>query len=148
MTYIPKDYWMICDHCGGKFRRSEMRKQWTGSWTCVEYCWTPRHPQDFVKTKPDNPTVPVARPDVIQTVAETTLNGALSAGALSATLTSDPGLSDGDSVGIVMDNSIVFWTFIDGDPAASVITLGSPLHFAAASGNTVYLPTINNENWQ
>lgn len=147
MVHIPKDYWMICDRCGGKFRRSEMREEWTGLWVCKRGCWETQHPQDFVESVPDDPSVPVSRPDVVQSVGETTLNGALSVFASSATLTSVSGLEDEHPVGIVLDNDTVHWTFIDGDPVGSVIALGSVLPSAAADGNTVYLPSLNNESW-
>ena len=58
--YIPGNYWMICDRCGFKTRRSDMRKTWDNLWVCKDD-WEPRHPQDFVKAKYDRQRVPVAR---------------------------------------------------------------------------------------
>ena len=147
MTYIPKDWWMICDRCGGKFRYSDMKEEWTGLWVCTRGCWEPRHPQDFVEGVADDMTVPVARPDVANAMGETTLNGALSQWATTATLTSVSDLAEDDPVGILMDNGATHWTFID-DLAGSVVTMGSPLPWAAASGNAVYLPSLDNETWE
>jgi hypothetical protein len=62
------DFWQSgdwnasCYRCGSKRKATEMRKQWQGYWVCPEH-WEPRHPQDFVKAVPDNPSVPWAQPD-------------------------------------------------------------------------------------
>lgn len=146
--YRPGDWWMICPRCGAKYRKSDMKEHWTGQYLCELYCWEPRHPQDFVESIEENPSVPVSRPDIPQVIGETTLDGDVAAGATSATLTAIAGLSDGEPVGILLDDSTVHWTFIDGDLDGSVITLGSPTFSAAADGNTVYLPSLNNETWQ
>jgi hypothetical protein len=62
MTYIPGNHWMICDRCGFKYRRSEMRKEWNGAWVC-EADFEPRHPQDYmVRGRKDNQRPPVVRP--------------------------------------------------------------------------------------
>jgi hypothetical protein len=87
------------------------------------------------------------------------------------------GLADKDAIGIEMDNGIVHWTFIDGDPtvysssplkdsnddyvldsdgelvftadgdSGYLLTLNTPVWYAATFLNTVYLPSINNESW-
>lgn len=44
------------------FFASELRRTWDGFYVCEE-CWEPRHPQDFVRGVPDNPSVPWTRPD-------------------------------------------------------------------------------------
>jgi len=171
--YIPGNYWMICDRCGTRFRRSQMKEEWTGLWVCKRYCWTVRHPQDFVTSIPDDPSVPVSRPDVQQTMGETTLALVAIAGDTVIKLTSSSGLAEKDSIGIVMDDNSVHWTFIYelpsesgvvvfqgqavtfagdteilmGGQTASYTLLGSYLPSSAASGNVVYLPSINNESW-
>jgi hypothetical protein len=63
MTYIPGDFWRICDQCGRKVRRSATKKTWTGLWVCASTCWEPRHPQDFVKGRADKQSVPDPRPE-------------------------------------------------------------------------------------
>lgn len=59
-SYIPGDWWAICDSCGRKFKASELRKRWDGFMVCKDDLEL-RHPQDFVKTKQDKITVPWAR---------------------------------------------------------------------------------------
>lgn len=145
--YKPGDWLVRCDRCGRRRYASECRFTWNELFVCADRCWEPRHPQDSVTAVPDDPSVPTARPDRPQTMGETTVGIAAAAGATSISLASVTGLSDGDSLGITMDNGLVHWTFSDGDPAVLVVTLGSYLPYAAALGNTVYLPSINSETF-
>lgn len=62
MTYIPGDYYVICDECGGKFRASQTRMRWDKARVCKRD-WETRHPQDFVRGRPDRQNVPHARPE-------------------------------------------------------------------------------------
>ena len=59
--YAQGDWNAVCYTCGGKFKATELRKQWQGYFTCKD-CWEPRHPQDFVKGVADNMAVPWAQP--------------------------------------------------------------------------------------
>ena len=74
------------------------------------------------------------------------MNGAVAKGATSITLTSVSGLVENDPMGIVLDDGIVHWTFID-TLTLTVATLPVPMPGAAASGNVVYLPSLDNEKW-
>lgn len=62
MTYIAGDHYRICDVCGFKMRASETRKRWDGVIVC-EADWEPRHPQDYVKARPDRQRVAQPRPE-------------------------------------------------------------------------------------
>jgi hypothetical protein len=147
MTYIPHDYWMICQRTGLKFRRSEMRQEWTGQWVHKDV-WNPRHPQDYVKSITEDPSVFPSFPDVEQVIGETTLNGGHTKFAKSITLTAISGLVEDDPIGIVLDNGTVHWSFLTADPIGSVAIIREGIPYAAASGNVVYLPSLNNESWQ
>lgn len=147
MSYIPGDYWMICQRTGGRFRRSEMRKEWTGLWVHKSVL-NIRNQQDFVRSVRDNPSVTPAFPDVKQVMGETTLNGALTKDAISVTLTSATGMVEDDGIGIVLDNGVTHWTFITADESSNVVTLHEGVPSVAASGNTVYQPSLNNESWE
>jgi hypothetical protein len=59
--FILGDANAICDRCGFYKYQSQLRKEWTGAMTCKE-CWDPRHPQDFVKARPERNNVKDARP--------------------------------------------------------------------------------------
>lgn len=61
--YRPGDHKVTCDRCGFEFHKTEIRLEWTGLAVCEE-CWEPRHPQEFVRAKPDQiAAVGVVRPE-------------------------------------------------------------------------------------
>jgi hypothetical protein len=55
------DWNATCYECGRKKKASYLRKHWQGYYVCPEH-WEPRQPQDFVRSVPDNMTVPWAQP--------------------------------------------------------------------------------------
>lgn len=59
--YIPGEWNLICDVCGGKFKSHDIKERWDGLLVCPGDFET-RHPQDFVKASIDKITVPFARP--------------------------------------------------------------------------------------
>lgn len=60
--YYKKGDWNVtCDRCGAKFKATECRLEWDNLFVC-DYCWEARHPQDFVRGRKDDQTVPIARP--------------------------------------------------------------------------------------
>jgi len=146
MTYIPHNWWFICQRTGMKFRKSEMRKEWTGLWV-HERVMNPRHPQDLVRAIPDNPAVYPVSLDVPQTMGQTTLNGAKTKDAVTLTLTSASGLEEYDPIGITLDDGTIHWNFLTADASGNDVTINNGLPSAAADGNTVYLPSINSESW-
>lgn len=61
-TYFLKGSWnVLCDRCGFRFKADEIQKEWTGELVCSK-CYETRHPQDFLRSVPDNQTVPYMRP--------------------------------------------------------------------------------------
>lgn len=54
------DWNVICDYSGFKILRSEARMTWDGYLVKKEF-WEPRQPQDFVKGRKDDQTVPITR---------------------------------------------------------------------------------------
>lgn len=147
MPCVSGDYKMICDRCGGTFLHSEMREEWTGLWVCTRGCFEEEHPQDFVEAVDDDPTVSVARPDVTPKMGETTLNGAVIQWAKTLILTSASGLVEDDPIGIVLDNGTEHWTFLTADPVVNTVAINDGLPWAAASGNVVHKPSVDNETW-
>lgn len=61
-TYSPGDYYVICDRCGFKLRRSEARKTWDNLIVCPKD-FEERHPQDFVRGVKDRQAAPDPRPE-------------------------------------------------------------------------------------
>jgi hypothetical protein len=62
VTYIPGDFWRICEVCGFKRRASQTSKRWDGLIVCHED-FEARHPQDFVRGRRDRQNVPDPRPE-------------------------------------------------------------------------------------
>ena len=55
-------YNVVCDECGLKYKAGELMRRYDGAMVC-KYDWEPRHPQEFVRAKKDNPVLPFVRPD-------------------------------------------------------------------------------------
>ena len=55
------DWNVVCFDCGRKFKASMMRRNWQGFYECPDH-WTPRQPQDFVRSVPDKQTPPWVQP--------------------------------------------------------------------------------------
>lgn len=54
--YRPGSHWAKCDQCDNIFRASELRETWDHFWVCDED-WEARHPQDFLRVRPEVITV-------------------------------------------------------------------------------------------
>ena len=54
--YRKGEHLFDCQVCGQTFYSSDKRIRWDGAIVCKED-WEPRHPQDFVRSKPDDQTV-------------------------------------------------------------------------------------------
>ena len=74
--YIPGDFWRIDDRSGFKVRSSDTAQEWTGL-IVRKKDWEPRHPQDFVRGRPDHQNVPKPRPEPPPIFIDNTHNQAL-----------------------------------------------------------------------
>lgn len=146
---------MICERTGFKTRRSDMRQEWTGAWVRKDV-WRPRHPQDFVRGIPDNPSVSPVRNDVVQAVGESTLQDDMEvfeSTNVRVYVVALSGLAEGDPIGVYMNNGATHWSFIDdletltGDPLED--SEGDPILDAngdtvsASTGYSGYVATLN-----
>ena len=62
---LVKGLWNAdCDRCGFEFKSCDLKKEWTGFMVCFD-CYEPRHPQDYVRSVPDDSSVPWTRPGVV-----------------------------------------------------------------------------------
>lgn len=68
-NYRAANWNIICDVCGIKYKASDSKFRWDGLITCPK-CFEHRHPQDYLKARPDKITVPYLRPQ--PTVADET----------------------------------------------------------------------------
>lgn len=77
--------------------------------------------------------------DTDLTTTATTADAAISDTAI--TVASIDGISNGDFVGVVVDDSTIHWTTVNGAPAGTTVTLSTGLDVAATSGNALYAYT-------
>ncbi len=71
-TFKSGDHLAICDICGFKYKASELKLMWNGLRACTKNsCWNPRQPQDFLRGKKDDQSVPWTRSEAADT--ETTI---------------------------------------------------------------------------
>ena len=78
---------------------------------------------------------------VTASFVKTEIATAASSGASTITVDSDTDISDGDYIGVVVDDGTVHWTTVNGTPASDVITLTDALDDSAAVDNEVYAYT-------
>ena len=65
-NYLVSGQWnAICDSCGEKHKSGDLRKRWDGFMVCGS-CYEPRHPQDFLRSRPDRQSVPWSRPKLLE----------------------------------------------------------------------------------
>lgn len=55
-TYKKGSWNVICDVCGFKYKKEEVRLRWDGLVVCKED-WESRHPSDFYRSTPDRQSV-------------------------------------------------------------------------------------------
>jgi len=178
MTYIPGDWWAICQKTGIKFRISELREEPTkdnpnsGLWV-YSGALDPVHPQEYVRGVEDDPSVPLSFPDVPTVVGETTLVFDTPKYSRIVVIPHSS-IAQYDPIGITMDDSMVFWDFVEtyneySEPgwdvngeimyaadglwlgystAYDTIIISQDIWTLASAGNTVYLPSLDNEEWQ
>jgi hypothetical protein len=62
MTYFTSGQWnALCARCGFKFKSSELKKDWQGLMVCSKD-YEARHPQDFIKVRPEKAIPEWTRP--------------------------------------------------------------------------------------
>jgi hypothetical protein len=63
---------VICDRCGFKKTNDQVAKEpSTNLIVCKDTCWEPRHPQEFVRPRPDPQGVPFTRPECTDVFIDT-----------------------------------------------------------------------------
>jgi len=72
--FVSGQWNAICDRCGFEHKSGQLKLEWTGLRTCPT-CWEPRHPQDFVRGKPDRQNVAWSRPDAPPVFITTPVTG-------------------------------------------------------------------------
>lgn len=138
-AYIPGDFWRICDRCGFKKRASQTFQTWDGLYVCAEDFET-RHPQDFVRGRLDNQSVPNARPAPTVNVIgplTTAISAAAAAGSQTFSVDSSVRFLAADNIGVMLDGGNMERHIILSIPTATSIQVTTPLGGAVSVGNVV-----------
>lgn len=138
--YRHGDWNLIDDRTGFKIKRSDAMREWTGHYVHRDE-YEARHPQDFVKGIKDTQGVPDARPDIVGafTQASTTLDADELPGQTVLSVTSTANMTNGDRIGIELDNSEYHYATISSFSAGDTVTISTAIPEKASSGNTVVL---------
>lgn len=139
MSYVPGDFWRICDRCGFKKRASQTYKTWDGLYVCYEDFET-RHPQDFVRGRKDHQNVTDPRPEPVANVIgplTTSVSAAASAGATTFSVESSVRFSATDNIGVMLDSGEVQRLIVLSLPTSTSIQTTTGLRGGVSIGNIV-----------
>ena len=70
-VYVPGDYFLLCDICGFKKRRSECSLDWEKKLVCTATCLDERNPLEFIQPRAERQSVVDARQAEAVHVAQT-----------------------------------------------------------------------------
>jgi len=105
--YSPGEWYVTCDVCGKKMKSSKARHRWDGFIVC-DADFEHRHPQDFIRTRPDNQTVPFSRPkETPQFVSVPYIDGTLTCSPATRMGEASRGGADCATVGTITMNDLV-----------------------------------------
>lgn len=136
------DHRVISDISGRKIWASESRKQWNGS-IVHESEWSPRHQQDLIRARRENPGVQNARPEPPDTFIgplTTTVTAAAVAGATSIEVASTAGMTAADRISVMLESADTFRTTIQTVTDATHLEIANALPGHVGVGKMV----INN----
>jgi hypothetical protein len=155
LHFKPGSFYRICDRTGFAVRAEHTQKQWNNI-IVRDRSFENRQPQDFVRGRRDDQTVPQPRPRQVNvffgvqtTLAQTTMeSGAFSsgfsdgfdiaAGLIYLILQSVVGFNVGNEISIQLDNGTTFFTTAAAiNFSTNAITTAQPLPYPASSGNIV-----------
>jgi hypothetical protein len=137
--YVKGDNYLICDRSGRKMRRSESRREWTGAIVHKDE-YEARHPQDFVRARPERQVAPVTRPrqtDRFMGPLTTDVTEAAAIGEQSLTVRNTARFAAGDFVRVTLDNGDMWRVLIQEIPSTTRLIPISVLPRAVEVGATV-----------
>lgn len=132
-------FYRVDDRSGFPQRAEDTKQEWN-SLIVDKSLWEIRQPQDFVKGVKDDQSVPLPRPlppNIFDGPIYTQLESNAGIGATVLVVESVAGFTNGDPMGVMMNNGEVFRTTVSGNPSGANITMATPIPGPAASGNDV-----------
>lgn len=139
MNYVPGGFYRICEVCGFQCRASETMKRWDGLFVC-RADFEPRHPQDFVRGRRDDQTVPNPRPEPVAHLVgplQTALSAIAAAGTTTISVENSARFESLDRIGVMLDSGNMESHIIFSVPTTTSIHLTEPMGGTAGIGNIV-----------
>lgn len=146
--YEKGGFYRVDDRSGARVRARDTREEWNGAIVAAED-FEPRHPQDFVRSRPDRQNVPKPRPvpPIIDVGPKTTTTTADAASqATSLVVTSSTGFHNGGRVKVMLDNGDAYLGTISAIPDSTHLTITPGLPGPVTAGATVIdnvAPTVS-----
>lgn len=153
MGYQAGSWWALCDICGFKFRSEDLQERWDGLRTCRKDFET-RHPQEFVRPRPEDTSPPWIRPDgteddiTIQTSSPQTMVASLTPSVLYIDTTAGnitvniPAANDAT---FIAGSQVIYMVYNYGTANAGTVTPASGSVIGSASvGATTMARFLNN----
>jgi hypothetical protein len=148
LFYKPGSFWRICDRTGFKVRAEHTQKQWNNI-IVRDRSFENRQPQDFVRGRRDDQTVPQPRPRQVnvflgtQTTVVSASTGSafsdgfsLGFGVESLVLASVAGFAVSNMISIQLDNGATFYSTISSiNVSTNGVSLTDDLPYPASNGN-------------
>lgn len=135
--YTPGDFYRICDRTGFKVLASKTRKEWTGLIVRNE-SWEPRNAQDFVTGVRDDQSVWEARPRSVDAYVGPLISKVeafQAAGGTTIIIDDTARMYAGDSVGIILDNGVMFQTALNQVTNSTQVIIRDRLPWSTSAGN-------------
>ncbi len=137
VQYKAGSFYRVDDRSGYTRRAGDTRLEWNGLIVGTNL-WEPRQPQDLVKGVPDDQTVPQPRPlppAIYDGPLYFQITENVSVGSLFIPLQYIAGISEGDAVGIMMNNGEIFNTVVNAPPTSTGVYISAQVPFPVSSGN-------------
>jgi len=139
MSYRPGDHWLIDDITGLKIRASDARRQWDGLIT-HKNSWSPRHPQEHVRSTRDQQSVKNPRPRGVDTFVgalTTEINATHAAGTTTVTVLSSTRFGSGDIITVMLDIGDAYRATVQSVPDSTSLLLTVGLPGSTSAGKAV-----------
>lgn len=139
VQYRGGSFWRVDDRSGFTVRAGNTREEWNAL-IVDQKLWEIRQPQDFVKGVMDPQWVPDPRPTapiVYDGPIYTQTQQAYGIGSATFVVESTAGFTNGDPVGIMLNNGEIFRSTLNGAPTGNSLTFAAGIPSPVASGNDV-----------
>ncbi len=137
--YRKGEHYLICDRSGRQMRASESRREWTGAVVHKDE-YEARHPQDFVRARPERQAVAISRSPQIDRYMgplTTRLTADTEAGSNTLVVETTVRFEAGDRVNLILENSDTWSAIVSAVLDTESLALAASLPRRAVIGATL-----------